>query len=82
MKTHKILMAVLILGTVLIFGMPAAHAGHIISVPYDYLYIQDAIDDAVAGDTVAVYPGTYPGNVAMKSGVSTKGKRKGTNRRL
>jgi hypothetical protein len=73
MKTHKILTAVLILGTVLIFGMPAAHAVRILSVPYDFASVQEAIDDAVADDIVFVYPGTYSGNVAMKADVDVFG---------
>ena len=37
---------------------PAAHAD-ILRVPYDYASITEACGEAVAGDTVAVYPGTY-----------------------
>ena len=35
--------------------------------------IQDAIDAAVSGDTVAIAAGTYTENITMKSGVNVDG---------
>ena len=51
----------------LLLALPAAAA--IIHVPADQPTIQTAIDQAVAGDTVLVAPGTYFENITMKSGV-------------
>ena len=52
---------------------PAAHAD-ILRVPYDYASITEACGEAVAGDTVAVYPGTYyDERASVSAGVSIVG---------
>ena len=45
-------------------------SGSTIVVPYDYLKIQDAINHAVAGDTVLVKAGTYVENVVVTKSIS------------
>lgn len=46
----------------------------ILNVPGDYPTIQDAIDDADAGDTVLVEPGTYIENLSLESNVNLSGR--------
>jgi parallel beta-helix repeat protein len=39
----------------------------------DFTHIQDAIDNASAGDTILVYSGTYYENIILKDGVKVQG---------
>jgi hypothetical protein len=43
-------------------------------VPDEYPTIQQAIDQAVAGDTVTIEPGAYVENIALKDGISVRGR--------
>lgn len=45
----------------------------ILNVPDQYKTVQDAIDNAVAGDTVLIHPGTYRETIAFKTGITLKG---------
>lgn len=45
-----------------------------IVVPEDYDTIQAAVDNATAGDTVCILPGTYAENVSVDVGVTLKGR--------
>ena len=69
-RTFSSLIFVSVLG--LIVGMGIAQAREII-VPRDYDKVQDAIDAAVAGDTVRVQAGLYTEIITMSDGVDLLG---------
>jgi hypothetical protein len=59
-----------IVAAVLFFSFSATRAEAVdIYVPTDYALIQDAINQAISGDTVWVEPGTYQELLSMKDGV-------------
>ncbi|WP_437276557.1 NosD domain-containing protein [Sorangium sp. So ce375] len=53
--------------------VPPAGEGRVLVVPDAYASIQEAIDDAVYGDTVRVEPGTYQEHLRLRSGVKLVG---------
>ena len=56
----------------LLFSCSNAYAATI-TVPTDYATIQEAIDHAVANDSVKVLQGTYTGDIVLKDSVSVAG---------
>lgn len=52
---------------------PGPHPGPVVLSVVAPASIAAALDGAKAGDTVQIAPGTYPGNIALKSGVSLIG---------
>ena len=48
------------------------------TIEHPYQYIQDAVDNASAGDTIFVYNGTYPGNIAIRISIELIGENRDT----
>ena len=71
MKKPSIFLCFLLIGLIFtFFRVHPVKSGSTIVVPYDYLKIQDAINHAVAGDTVLVKAGTYVENVVVTKSIS------------
>ena len=57
----------------LLCSAPLTASAAVLHVPDDYLSIQEAINNAVSGDTVQVAPGVYNGSITMQRGVDVIG---------
>ncbi|UCC93053.1 MAG: right-handed parallel beta-helix repeat-containing protein [Thermoplasmata archaeon] len=67
-----ILMVAVALAALTLVAVPAAEGATIV-VPDDYSTIQDAIDNANAGDTIRVHAGTYSENLVIDTQVEIVG---------
>ncbi|MCF8023834.1 MAG: right-handed parallel beta-helix repeat-containing protein [Clostridiales bacterium] len=63
----------LMLAVVLVFGMGLAVQAETINVPDEYGTIQEAINNAQAGDTIEVAEGTYTEQIVINKNLTLKG---------
>ncbi|MCW4019062.1 MAG: right-handed parallel beta-helix repeat-containing protein [Candidatus Bathyarchaeota archaeon] len=76
-KTSVFAFTLIVLFALSIFAFQPAHASRTIVVPDDYSTIQEAIDNAVDGDTVFVRAGVYVESVVVNKAITLKGEGKG-----
>jgi parallel beta-helix repeat protein len=66
-------LTIILFSAVWIFNIQTSHASKTIVVPQDYTTINEAINHASAGDTVAVKKGIYQENVQINNSISIVG---------